>query len=74
VVAYVCVDQTCLLTNAPERDKRSSPGIPGTVWQLNVLGTEAVDSHLVRLSLASCKLLVRKDGICLNFSNLKVGI
>ena len=47
MMAFVCVDQTCLLTNAAKRDKRSSPGIPGTVQELNVPGTEAVDSHLV---------------------------
>lgn len=50
-MAFVHVDQTCLLTNAAERDKRSSPGIPGTVQVLNVLGTEAMDSHLVPPSL-----------------------
>ncbi|KAM6278204.1 uncharacterized protein M6G45_002154 [Spheniscus humboldti] len=40
-------NQTCPLTNAAEHDKRSSPG----TQELNVLGTEAVDSHLVRPSL-----------------------
>ena len=51
MMAFVCVDQTCPLTNAAKPDKRSSPGIPGTVQEPNVLGTEAVDSHLVRPSL-----------------------
>lgn len=46
VMAFECVDQTCPLTNAAERDKRSSPGILGTVQELNVLGTEAVGSTL----------------------------
>ena len=47
VMAFICADQTCLLANAAKRDKRRSPGILGTVPELNVLGTEAVDSHIV---------------------------
>lgn len=119
VIPFICVDRTCTLTAAAEHDKRSSLGIVGTVQELNVLETEAVDSHGVCSSLegglgrvhvcdvrggcisetllavppgrvflcrqrksrlvltdiraASWKLLVSKDRIFLNFSNLRDG-
>lgn len=33
MITFLRVDQTCLLTNAAERDKRSSPGILGAVQE-----------------------------------------
>lgn len=34
MITFICVEQTCLLRNAAEHDKRSLPGILGTVQEL----------------------------------------